>query len=390
LKPEVYLVNDFGADRMLHNESEPGKLNFRLMHGKRSLMTPRSMAVGRDSFNGMGIDFADLNDDGRLDFIVSNITSDYGLHQSNLVFIHSGASGDMNRGIAPFTNHSERYGLSRGGWTWDTKFGDFDNDGVLEVMQTTGFMNGKINRWPEFHELGLANEELAKYPIVYPQLGKDDAVSDNEHNPFFVRKDGRYYDIADHLGESFNEPKLSRGIATADVDGDGRLDFALANNWEDSYFFRNTGDAAGRFLGLHLRLPPAGIGEAMTRSESQEGTGRREYEGPYQVRTGHPGNDIPSLPAIGAQATIKFHDGKRERTMVCHVDGGNGHSGQRSPELHFGLGEVEAETAIKASIRWRDRAGKVQACTITGLRPGWHTVYLWGDNGNTKFNINAR
>ena len=48
---------------------------------------------------------------------------------------------------------------------------------------------------------------------------------------------------------------VTRGIALADVDGDGRLDFAVANQWEPSFLFRNTAPNPGAFLGLHLRLP---------------------------------------------------------------------------------------------------------------------------------------
>ena len=373
LKPEIYLVNDFGADRLLYNESQPGRLKFRLLHGERTLLTPRSMAVGMDSFNGMGIDFADLNNDGQLDFMVSNITSDHGLHQSNLVLMHSGATGLMRHGIAPFENQSEDYGLSRGGWTWDTKFGDFDSDGTLEVMQATGFMKGKINRWPELHELALANEELASYPIIYPILREGDAVAEREHNPFFVKKDGRYYDIAGYLGPAYNAPQLSRGIATADVDGDGRLDFALANNWEDSYFFRNASANPGAFLGLHLRIPldPPDAGD----TAAAKG---------IRVDKGHPNPDVRSMPAIGAQATIRFRSGRQKRTMLAHVDGGSGHSGQCAPELHFGLGETSDGATVALSVRWRDREGKIQEGSADGLKPGWHTVYLRGQDGRIR------
>jgi hypothetical protein len=44
---------------------------------------------------------------------------------------------------------------------------------------------------------------------------------------------------------------VTRGIALADVDGDGRLDFAVANQWEPSFLFHNTAPNPGAFLGLH-------------------------------------------------------------------------------------------------------------------------------------------
>src|SRR6185503_15291833 len=73
LLPEIYFANDFGVDRLLHNRSRPGRLRFESLEGERTATTPRSKVLGRDSFKGMGVDFADLNGDGWLDIFVSNI-----------------------------------------------------------------------------------------------------------------------------------------------------------------------------------------------------------------------------------------------------------------------------------------------------------------------------
>ena len=60
--------------------------------------------------------------------------------------------------------------------------------------------------------------------------------------------------------------------------------------------------------------------------------------------------------------------------LVGQVDGGNGHSGKRSPDLHFGLGRAGAGP-FRVELRWRDPGGNVQEHTLS-LPPGWHTVLL--------------
>src|SRR5262245_12898736 len=88
--PEVYLARDFGTDRLLHNVSKPGQLKFELLRGEKTLTTPRSKVLGQDSFKGMGVDFGDLNGDGRLDICVSTIAVEYALEETNFTWISTG------------------------------------------------------------------------------------------------------------------------------------------------------------------------------------------------------------------------------------------------------------------------------------------------------------
>jgi hypothetical protein len=260
----------------------------------------------------------------------------------------------MRDGVAPYVDRAEPLGLSRSGWGWDAKLADFDNDGELEALQATGFVKGATNRWPELHEIAMGNDELLKDPRVWHRLQPGDDLSGHDANRFFVRgPQGRYVDIARELG--LIEDHVSRGIAIADVDGDGKLDLAVANQWGPSTFYRNACTRCGAFLGLHLRLPLR-VGHPVTTA----------------VRSGHPRADIPGRPAIGAAATVHLPHGRR---LVAQVDGGNGHSGKRSPDLHFGLGQTPHDAAIRVDLRWRDPNGHVRAETHT-LSPGWHTVLL--------------
>lgn len=350
-RPELYFANDFGPDQLLHNLSKPHEPGFRALRGRKTLTTPNSKVLGRDSFKGMGVDFADVNNDGILDIYVSNIANEWALEESHFVWVSNG-SGKMEDGVAPYADRSEPLGLSRSGWGWDTRFGDFDNDGTVEALQATGFVKGTTDRWPELHETAMGNDTLINNPASWPRFKQGDDLSGGLSNPFFVRSSsGRYYDLAPDLG--IDQPQVTRGIATADVDADGRLDFAVANQWAASRFYRNVGSSPDAFLGLSLRLP---VGP------DAEGRADREWDGLLPA----PG----TRAAIGAAATVTRTDG---RVLVGQVDGGNGHSGARSPELHFGLGSERK--AVQVDLKWRDGQGQAHSRRIF-LKPGWHTLVL--------------
>jgi hypothetical protein len=352
--PEIYFANDFGPDRLLHNLSTPGHLRFELLEGRRTLTTPKSKTLGRDSFKGMGVDFADINGDGLLDIYVSNIADEYALEESHFVWVSTGRTDLMKQGIAPYVDMSESLGLSRSGWGWDARFADFDNDGVPEAIQATGFMRGAINRWPELQELAIANDQFQGSTKFWPRFLPGDDLSGQGHDPFFVKaSNGRYYDLAHEIG--LDQSQITRGIAIADVNGDGKLDFALANQWMTSYVYINQSPNTGQFLGLHLLLP---VG--------------KDISGPTRMRPGHPGPDLHGRPAIGAFATVYLPDGRR---LVSQVDGGSGHSGKRAPEIHFGLGNLPAATQLTVDLRWRGTDGQMHDRTLS-MTPGWRSVLL--------------
>jgi enediyne biosynthesis protein E4 len=354
LLPELYFANDFGPDRLLHNRSRRGELRFAVLEGQKSLTTPNSKVVGRDSFKGMGVDFGDLNGDGILDILVSNIAAPFALEESHLVFLSTGASRQMRTGTAPYVDRSEDLGLSRSGWGWEIKIADLNNDGTQEVLQATGFLKGEENRWAELQELATGNDQLISNPNVWPRFQPGDALSGTDHNPFFVRaSDGRFYDLAAELG--LDQEQVSRGIAVADVNGDGLLDYAIANQWALSFFYINQSPSQGEFLGIRLRLP----------------LNKKSLE-PTKICSGGQGLNLPGRSAVGAVVTVELPDGRR---LVTQVDGGNGHSGKRSPDVHFGLGSISPTLRLPVEINWRDANGQVQRQTIQ-LSPGWHTVIL--------------
>jgi hypothetical protein len=337
LRPELYFANDFGNDRLLRNDSTPGHVRLTLVTGSRRFGDASSKVLGHDSFKGMGVDFADLNGDARPDVFVSNITEPFALMESNFAWVSR-----TGRGPLEYTDRSEQLGLARSGWAWDARLDDFNNDGLPEALQATGFVRGTVNRWPELQELAIGNDAMLSNARHWPHFGPGTDLSGEDRDAFYARgPDGRYHDIAQRLG--LRRGQVSRGIATADVNDDGRLDFAIANQWQPSYVYINRCPApCGASLELHLMLPIAG--------------GR-------------------TTPAIGAQATVRLPGG---RLLVRQVDGGNGHSGKRSPTLFFGLGR--RDDPVRVTVRWRDLSGRVHA-QETRLDPGIHTLVLGKPGG---------
>lgn len=332
--PEIYVANDFGPDRLLLNRSSPGEPSFSIAEGRRGLNDIRSGVLGQDSFKGMGVDFADIDGDGGLDIYVSNIAEDYALLESHFLFLHQ-ANQSWDNGAAPYSNAAGALGLARSSWSWDAKLADMNNDGGYEALQATGFIKGARDRWPELQELAMGNDELLRRPEVWPRFAEGDGLSGDRADAFFVRgNDGRFHDVAADIG--LEEPSVTRGIALADIDGDGDLDFALARQWEPSALFVNKKGQEHKSLLLDLRLTNP---DGSTRS------------------------------AIGAAATITTSS---RRTLSAISDSSNGHSGRRSPEVHFGLGENTAEVPV--TVVWRTSSGLHKR--DFRFPPGRHRVVL--------------
>lgn len=348
LLPEVYLANDFAPDKFLLNESSPGKLKFSMLFGQKSLKTTSSSVLGKDSYKGMGAGVGDMNNDGLLDLYVSNIADEYALQESHFAFINTGKTEQFKQGIAPFVNRSEALGLSRSSWGWESKLADFNNDGVLEAIQATGFMKGTNDRWPELQELALGNDDLLRNPAVWPKFRLGDRVSGDTHNYFFVKsKSGRFFDISTEIGIGDNQ--ISRGIAIGDADNDGDLDFIVANQWEDSFFYENTRPAKDDFMLLKVLQPISSSPSALQLD---------------------PKDKIAARPAIGA--IVNLYEGNK----LIHkgfVDGGNGHSGVNSKDVFIGLSD--AGNALTVEILYIDKKGKKRTVK-TPVNKGIHTIIL--------------
>ncbi|MFD8499941.1 CRTAC1 family protein [Amycolatopsis sp. NPDC059657] len=335
--PELYIANDFGADRLLYNISKPGRIDFVNVKGVKGAGDPKSKVIGNDSFKGMGVDFGDLDHDGLFDAFVSNITTSWGIQESNFQWMNNAKDDaeltqNFKDGYAPFSDASGHSGSAWSGWGWDVKIADYNNSGESVITQATGFVKGQVNRWPQLQELATANDGLLANPFWWPNARLGDDIGGDQTLHFFAKTpDGRYVDIAKKLGLAVPVP--TRGIATGDTDDDGLLDFAVSRQFEQPVFYHNNGKSQGKFIGLNLT------------------------------------NETGS-PAIGAEVTVTLADGRK---YIDRVDGSSGHSGRRTNQVHIGLGDVSGPQQVH--LQWRDRAGALHQQDLQ-LNPGWHSVQL--------------
>jgi enediyne biosynthesis protein E4 len=347
---DLYIANDFGPDELLWNHSRPGQVKLQLLKGEKGFFTPESMVLGNDSFKGMSADFGDINDDGIFDMFISNISSPFAMAESHFLWTSTGKMDEMAKGIAPWVDKGDALGVAHSAWAWDTRFEDFDNDGELELVQATGLIKGNVIRWPDFGQFGAGNDILVKNPSVWPGFFPGSDIDGHAVAPFYARgSTGRYVNLSTTVLPGMTA--ASRGIAVADVDGDGYPEMVYANIWEDSFYIKNKA-SGNKFLGVHFLLPLAGAGEGM------------------KIHDGHPAWR-EGTPAIGTFVEADVPGGKKQ---IRQVDGGNGHSGQRSPEIRFGLGQTTA-AEIPLKITWRDLQGALHHDELA-LAPGYHTVVL--------------
>lgn len=350
--PDLYIANDFGPGHLLYNVSTPGHIKFTTAWGQRGALTPKSFVLGRGSFKGMGADFGDLAENGKFDLMVSNITTPWGLQESNFVFMNEASSDkamaqDLARSFAPFDQEAEQMGMAWTGWTWDVKFGDFLNSGNLDVVQTDGFIKGTIDRWNWLQEMAMTNDDLLSNPANWPLVEPGDDIAGDQCPAFYA--DGgndQYVNISQQIGMCTSADKTpTRGVATADVLGNGVLDFALARQWGSPVFYLNESPNLGNYLGLNLYRPAVDGG---TPGQGLEGIG---------------------APAYGTTVTIDTPG----HTQISQLDGGSGSAGKRSFEVSFGLGSYDGPVTVH--LQWVDNAGQQEHQTIT-LTPGTHNLML--------------
>ncbi|MEO8083356.1 MAG: CRTAC1 family protein [Ardenticatenales bacterium] len=208
---DVYVANDLTANQLWQNDGT-GRFT--------DIATKIGVALSRDgrAEAGMGADVSDTDGDGTLDIAVSNFT-----HESTAIYRQG---QDML-----FDEEADAVGVgpsSRMRLKWGTVFFDGDNDGDEDLMVAAGNI---YDNAPEVDpELTFAEQN-----ILYENSGG-----------------GRFVDVTDRAGPALADVQVSRGLAVADLDGDGGLDFVVGNNGGTLQIGANRTPDRGHWVGLWL------------------------------------------------------------------------------------------------------------------------------------------
>lgn len=235
-------VNDDGyLDLLVINDSTPKQLYLNKRDGTfEEVGYPSGIALnenGREQA-GMGVAVGDYNNDGLVDFYITNFSDD-----SNTLY--------KNDGEANFTDSTYQAGLGEPTIPflgWGTSFIDFDNDGWKDILIANGHVYPQVDKF----QWGTS---YAQQMTLFRNL-RHDAKS----------KQIRFDRVPAAPKSGLALALTARGLAVGDLDGDGRMD-AVVNNMDSApTLLRNVASGQGHWLTLKLigdvskRTPKDAIG----------------------------------------------------------------------------------------------------------------------------------
>jgi hypothetical protein len=253
----------------------------------------------------MGVDFADLDRDGRDDFFVADMLSrshqKRQLQIGDITSVFSGI-GEIdnrlqysrnalfsNRGDGTFAEIAQFGGVQASEWSWTPIFIDVDLDGFEDLLITTGheleMMNADVSKRAE----GLKAQKRLSIPEQLA-LRTMFARLDAPNVAFRNRGDFAFEDVS--TAWSFDAKGVSHGMALADLDNDGDLDVVMNNLNEAAGVYRNDGPAprvAVRLKGLAPNTQGIGakirvLGGAVAQQSQEVISGGRYLSGDDPMR----------------------------------------------------------------------------------------------------------
>jgi enediyne biosynthesis protein E4 len=290
----IHVDKDPFLDLIVVNDSNPKQLYINKGDGTFTEVGHESGVAlnenGREQA-GMGVAVGDYDNDGLVDFHITNFSDD-----SNVLY--------RNEGDANFSDVTYQVGFGEVTLPflgWGTSFIDFDNDGWQDLF----VVNGHVYPGVDAHQWGTS---YAQQPLL------------------FRNRSGKFERVGAAPGSALAEAWPGRGLATGDLDGDGRTDLVINNLDSKPSVLRNVTTPSGHWVDIRL------VGDVSKKTPRD---------------------------AIGS--TVQLTAGKLR--LRQDVISGAGYCSQNDMTLHFGLGQ--ATKIVKLEIRWAD--GTIENVTVPSV-----------------------
>jgi enediyne biosynthesis protein E4 len=207
---DLFVANDSMSEFLYHNKGDGAFEEVGLVSG---------VAVDGEghAFAGMGVDFADYNNDGLPDLLITDLaTQMYALYRNN---------GDGAFIYESYPSGLGRMTMSHSGW--GVRFLDYDNDGWKDLLIAQG-------------------HDLDTIELTYPNLRYREPL-------LLARNTGHSFeDVSGDAGSVFREAWVGRSLAIGDIDNDGRLDAVVTTNDGPLYVLHNATSTPNHWLILKL------------------------------------------------------------------------------------------------------------------------------------------
>ncbi len=241
--PDIYVGNDFEDPDLLYRNNGNGTFTDVTQH-----------QLPHTSWFTMGADCGDLNNDGLIDFLSSDMagTTHYkskttmGMMGASTWFMQNTVPAQymrnclyVNTGAGRFHETAFLSGLAYSDWTWAVKMGDLDCDGLLDVFMSNGMtrnFNNSDNPLDVRKLHGQTEWDLYEGTPTRP-----------EQNLSF-RNLGALKFVDNSKSWGLAKTGMSYGAVWFDLEGDGDLDLAVANLNEPPSIHRNDTADANRVI----------------------------------------------------------------------------------------------------------------------------------------------
>jgi hypothetical protein len=244
--PDLYLANDqLPCDLYLNQRG----------HRFVNAGTRSGTAFGPDGSPqaGMGVDFADYDDDGREDLVVTT----YQREPTSLY--HN--DGDNTFTNAAYVSHLGAATASTVGW--GVKWVDLDNDGLLDLAIANG------------HPLHRIRE-------------MDPATDTRQRFQLFLNAGGGLFAELSSVGNGLPRAIAGRALCAGDLDNDGRMDLLISDIEGQPLLLRNLSPTPHHWLTVRLEGGQAFAGASVTARAGTRTWTRRSTTGGSFLSAGDP------------------------------------------------------------------------------------------------------